>query len=312
MQAVVGRHVGRDDLVEHRQHGPGRGAGQAPAAGRHADLAAGHAGDRDRAASCRPAGRAPRWRAGWPGRGRRRSARRSAAPRRARPWAPASMPASGRGLRRSRCGRRCPGRAAAAARRRGRPWSGRGRSGGGRRRDDQHQVLVEQRPAGQLGARDRQVDDGQVEAAAGQLGLEGGRCRPRRRPGAPWGAARPAARAGGAPASGRWCRSCPAGRCRPPRAAGRPPRPPAPPARRRSAGPARRPPRPPRSAGSPAGRPAGRPSSFSSRATWLETLDWTVWRASAAAEKLPWSATATSAASWRSSMISFADSSYRE
>jgi len=43
------------------------------------------------------------------------------------------------------------------------------------------------------------------------------------------------------------------------------------------------------------------PSSFSSRAMWLEMLDCTVWRADAAAEKLPWSAMAMRAWSCRSS-----------
>ena len=53
------------------------------------------------------------------------------------------------------------------------------------------------------------------------------------------------------------------------------------------------------------------PSSASSRATWAETLDWTVCRARAAAEKLPWSATATTALSWRRSIL-FSDGSYLE
>ena len=38
------------------------------------------------------------------------------------------------------------------------------------------------------------------------------------------------------------------------------------------------------------------PSSRSSRATWVDTFDWTVWSWRAAAEKLPVSATATRAA----------------
>src|SRR6266508_1660688 len=44
------------------------------------------------------------------------------------------------------------------------------------------------------------------------------------------------------------------------------------------------------------------PSSRSKRATWVETFDWTVWRATAAAENVLWSATATSVASWRMSI----------
>jgi hypothetical protein len=44
------------------------------------------------------------------------------------------------------------------------------------------------------------------------------------------------------------------------------------------------------------------PSSRSSLATWPETLDCTVYSARAAAEKVPWSATATIAASWRTSI----------
>src|SRR4051812_14084197 len=52
------------------------------------------------------------------------------------------------------------------------------------------------------------------------------------------------------------------------------------------------------------------PSSRSRRATWGETLDWTVWRPWAAAENEPWSATATTALSWRRS-IAQQDSEYQ-
>ena len=45
------------------------------------------------------------------------------------------------------------------------------------------------------------------------------------------------------------------------------------------------------------------PTSVSSRATWVETLDWTVCRARAAAENEPWSATASRAFSWRRSIL---------
>ena len=55
------------------------------------------------------------------------------------------------------------------------------------------------------------------------------------------------------------------------------------------------------------GRPVARsmsvaPSSFSSRATWVETFDCTVCSARAAAEKPPFSATASRALSWRRSI----------
>src|SRR5262249_60229784 len=49
----------------------------------------------------------------------------------------------------------------------------------------------------------------------------------------------------------------------------------------------------------------------SSRAMWVDTFDCTVCRARAAAEKLPWSATATMALSWRRS-ISPDDDTYHE
>ena len=53
------------------------------------------------------------------------------------------------------------------------------------------------------------------------------------------------------------------------------------------------------------------PSSFSSRATWVDTLDCTVCRARAAAEKPPWSTTASTALSWRRS-IAADDGTYRK
>src|ERR671916_2546797 len=53
------------------------------------------------------------------------------------------------------------------------------------------------------------------------------------------------------------------------------------------------------------------PSSRSSRATWVDTFDWTVWRRRAAAENDPASATAAIAASWRRS-IAVDDGTHRQ
>ena len=55
---------------------------------------------------------------------------------------------------------------------------------------------------------------------------------------------------------------------------------------------------------------SGAPSSRSSRATWAEMFDWTVFRCSAAAENVPWSLMAVSACRCRSS-IALDDSSYQ-
>ena len=154
------------------------------------------AGERD--ASPRPRGlvqEAPRWPAGPRRRTPGTPARRAAACRRPRPAARAECRPGRRRPRGRRgspvpCGSSSSGwrRPARRGRRDVRPASG------WSVRDDQDVVLVEQRLDATSGWLDRQVDHGQVEPAAGQLGHErGGGGVDQRRPG-PWGRRRSIAR----------------------------------------------------------------------------------------------------------------------